>query len=302
MRRAQRHRIKRDAGWIDRSGVILTARRKERPTTSDNQAGRANRAQTIHRFHSREERIAACRITDNPQDRKGSKGPVVEWGTSEPGNGFQVARLAGREYHGRAPYTAGHQRQGPKTAGFLIAEFGFQILEWWSNPEPDLSNQKSDMKPQESASPFSAKAGLVSVSVRIADSRDYDAARAAYAAWGYSGGVLDDDVVYLAERESALAGIVRRTVEHGHTMLRGMWIAPALRRDGIGTALLRVFDRDLAGRECLCVPFTHLTGFYGQIGFVPMAEADAPAFLRERLASYRASGRDMLIMRKPPAV
>jgi N-acetylglutamate synthase-like GNAT family acetyltransferase len=138
----------------------------------------------------------------------------------------------------------------------------------------------------------------VSAVVRVARAEDLPAIHLAYAAWHYPGRALDTDRIFIAEHEGALAGIVRRTVEDGITMLRGMHVNPALHRRGIGTALLCAFDADLAGAECTCTPYAHLDRFYGQIGFRPMDESAAPAFLTERLARYRAEGRQMLLMRR----
>lgn len=34
------------------------------------------------------------------------------------------------------------------------------------------------------------------------------------------------------------------------------------------------------------MPFDHLEGFYGQIGFKKISESEAPDFLKERLADF----------------
>lgn len=138
------------------------------------------------------------------------------------------------------------------------------------------------------------------VTVHIAAADEHPRAAAAYEAWGYGGGVRPQDVVYLAESGGDLVGVVRRTVEdEGVAMLRGMQVAPEWRRRGVGAALLRTFVAGLGGAECFCIPYTHLVGFYGAGGFATLPDADAPAFLRERLAEYRAQGLSVLIMRRP---
>jgi hypothetical protein len=55
---------------------------------------------------------------------------------------------------------------------------------------------------------------------------------------------------------------------------------------------------DLGDVECFCLPFTHLTRFYGSAGFAVIADDDAPPFLVERLRQYREEERDVLIMRR----
>ena len=48
------------------------------------------------------------------------------------------------------------------------------------------------------------------------------------------------------------------------------------------------------------MPYAHLVGFYGGIGFHVMESAKAPTFLRLRLENYRdrSDGNDYLIMRR----
>jgi hypothetical protein len=61
--------------------------------------------------------------------------------------------------------------------------------------------------------------------------------------------------------------------------------------------MLRELSAWLGDRECYCIPYSHLVGFYAQIGFAEMAPVAAPAFLAERLADYRRRrGLDVVIM------
>jgi N-acetylglutamate synthase-like GNAT family acetyltransferase len=136
------------------------------------------------------------------------------------------------------------------------------------------------------------------VTFRIANQSEYPRIEAAYIDWGYTGGVTPDDVIYVAERGEILVGIVRRTSEHGLTMLRGMYVAPAERRSGVGSQLLSVFVDDLRDTECYCVPYAHLQTFYGQSGFLTVAETAAPKFLRDRMHGYRQRGLDVCLMRR----
>lgn len=132
--------------------------------------------------------------------------------------------------------------------------------------------------------------------IRIAAAHEYADLRHAYGRWGYDGGILADDRVYVAEERGAYVGIVRRTREEGVTMLRGMQVAPECQRRGIGRKLLTAFSGDLGAEACYCIPYDHLTGFYGLVGFAPVAESDAPEFLRARLETYRSQGLRVLVM------
>jgi GNAT superfamily N-acetyltransferase len=134
--------------------------------------------------------------------------------------------------------------------------------------------------------------------VRLAAASEHAALAALYAAWGYRAGIAPADVVYVAERSGTVVGIVRRSREDGLTMLRGMYVSPAARGTRVGTSLLAAFARDLGAGDCYCIPFAHLTAFYGKAGFVVMPELVAPAPLTARLQRYRLEGHDVLIMHR----
>jgi GNAT superfamily N-acetyltransferase len=136
-----------------------------------------------------------------------------------------------------------------------------------------------------------------SVSIRIARSNDISSIAAAYSEWGYGGGISPADTAWLAEAANELVGVVRVAPEHDTLVLRGMRIAEQWQRRGIGTRLLTAVGSWLdEGRKCYCVPYSHLVRFYGQIGFVEIATAAAPAFLSSRGAGYKHRSLDVLIM------
>ena len=70
------------------------------------------------------------------------------------------------------------------------------------------------------------------------------------------------------------------------------------RRGGVGSLLLSHFVDTLPAPGCWCVPYANLQHFYARGGFHPAAVADAPPFLRERLAFYRQEGLDVILMRR----
>jgi len=137
-------------------------------------------------------------------------------------------------------------------------------------------------------------------SVRCADPAEHSALTALYEAWGYRGGIAPTDVVYVAERSGLIVGLVRRSYEDGLTLLRGMYIRPSARSEGIGTLLLSAFARALGERACFCIPFAHLTEFYRREGFATVPEANMPAPLALRLNRYRQEGHDVLLMLRDP--
>lgn len=141
--------------------------------------------------------------------------------------------------------------------------------------------------------------------IRIARPDEYSRVLSVYAALGYRRTIDPADTFWLAENAEDAVGIVRVASEHGVLVLRGMRIAERARRQRIGTRMLEAIaewlsSRTRPGRECYCVPYSHLVGFYGQIGFVVLDPSAAPAFLAERLADYRRDGEDVILMRRPP--
>ena len=134
--------------------------------------------------------------------------------------------------------------------------------------------------------------------VRLATASEYASLAALYETWGYRAGIAAADVVYVAERSEAVVGIVRRSREEGLTMLRGMYVSPSARRTRVGTLLLFALVRDLGEEDCHCIPFAHLTPFYGRAGFTVMPEAIAPAPLVARVTRYRLEGHEVLIMHR----
>jgi N-acetylglutamate synthase-like GNAT family acetyltransferase len=138
------------------------------------------------------------------------------------------------------------------------------------------------------------------VTVRVAKASEYPRLRALYELWGYRGGIAPDDVVFVAEQDGAVVGLVRRAAEGEIIMLRGMYVAPEVRRVGVGTTLLAAFVEHLDSAECFCIPFAHLTQFYQQAGFTLLAEGAAPAMLVERLRHYRSIGHQVVLMCRAP--
>lgn len=137
------------------------------------------------------------------------------------------------------------------------------------------------------------------VQIRVAHPAEFAQLDGLCRNWGYHAGIARADTVYVAQAADRTIGLVRRTRETTTTMLRGMHVDPAYQRRGVGDRLLSALVADLVDVECFCIPFAHLTSFYGRAGFVVVPEATAPAFLGQWLHRYRAEGHDVLIMRRP---
>ena len=138
--------------------------------------------------------------------------------------------------------------------------------------------------------------GETDVAIRIARSNDIGRIAAAYSEWGYGGGITPADTAWLAEAAGELIGVVRVAPEHGTLVLRGMRIAVPWRRLGVGTRMLTTVGLWLGDRKCYCIPYSQLVRFYGQIDFVEIAASAVPAFLGSRVAEYKHSSLDVVIM------
>ena len=132
--------------------------------------------------------------------------------------------------------------------------------------------------------------------IRIAQPDEHGRVLAIYVALGYRRPIDPADTVWLAGIGDETVGIVRVAAEQGTLVLRGMRVAEHAQRRGLGTKMLHAIAGWLENRECYCVPYPHLVEFYGQVGFAVIEPAAAPLFLAERLANYRQSGEDVILM------
>ena len=104
------------------------------------------------------------------------------------------------------------------------------------------------------------------------------------------------DETLLLERDGAVIAAVRLAPGHGTLELRTMVVDTRRQRTGVGSRLLGRAARAIGDRECYCLCWSYLEGFYGQVGFVRVDETTLPEFLRERFAS----SKDQIAMRRAP--
>ena len=112
----------------------------------------------------------------------------------------------------------------------------------------------------------------------------------------------DEDLFFSLKDGDVVIAAVRFCVEVEVAMLRGMYIAPALQNRGIGSEMLKAFEKYLTTHKIsptYCIAYTHLEQFYGQIGFKFLEPTSAPKFLQERLIDYvNEHGNIFIIMKR----
>jgi len=139
------------------------------------------------------------------------------------------------------------------------------------------------------------------ISFSVATQNQHDEIYALYEECGYHGGIQPNDFILVAQEFGRLVGAVRLCVEQGLTLLRGFFILSSHQGKGIGSQMLQELISHVGNRTCYCIPFDHLTKFYGAAGFVPLSPTDAPIFLAQRFASYSTDGHKVILMVRPCA-
>ena len=92
-----------------------------------------------------------------------------------------------------------------------------------------------------------------------------------------------DAQLWVARQEAIIAGLCLRPVAHGY-WLTGLFVAPALRGQGVAGELVRGATATCEGPVWLfCDP--ELQGFYENLGF--SLDVDLPHALHERLVRYQ---------------
>jgi len=132
--------------------------------------------------------------------------------------------------------------------------------------------------------------------IRFAEVSEYPEVLVHYKACNYNGGVEEDDRVLVAV-DQEIIGAVRICIEHGVKVLRGMNIKGTSQKKGIGSLMLKYLADHTDMNGCYCLPYKHLTKFYGMIGFQEISAKNAPLFLVKRLEKYLSSGsKEIVIM------
>jgi GNAT superfamily N-acetyltransferase len=136
------------------------------------------------------------------------------------------------------------------------------------------------------------------ITVRRADQSEWRRVETFYRDRKYRGVLSSEAIIMVAERGSDLLGVGRIQAEDGVLVLRGMRVDPPFQRRGVGARILTSLVTEVGERTCYCIPYAHLRQFYRRAGFAEIGLDSAPLFLRDRVLAYRASGLDVILMRR----
>ena len=119
-----------------------------------------------------------------------------------------------------------------------------------------------------------------------------------YRTMGYHSGWSDNEQAYCFLADDVVKGCVKVEKIHGIRMLRGMYLQKNLQSKGFGTLLIKHIEPVLNEATSYCLPFAHLSEFYGQIGFEKIPCESLPDFLITRFKKYQEMGHKIIAMKR----
>ena len=134
------------------------------------------------------------------------------------------------------------------------------------------------------------------IEIYLTNKEEYPAAQAFYSSVKYYTPIVESDKVFIAKKADEIVGVVRLSFEEGYTLLRGMFIAPHLQRQGIGSLMIKELEKHIESRAAYCLPHGWLENFYGQIGFRKISDIEAPPHMQIRINEYRNIHPQMIVM------
>jgi len=119
-----------------------------------------------------------------------------------------------------------------------------------------------------------------------------------YSNMGYGGGWSENEQAYCFLVDNTVKGCVKIEKIQGVCMLRGMYLEKSLQRNGVGTSLIKHIEPELNEATSYCLPFAHLSEFYGQVGFKKVSSDSLPDFLVARFKKYQEMGHNIIAMKR----
>lgn len=119
---------------------------------------------------------------------------------------------------------------------------------------------------------------------------------------GYHSHWSDTERAFISTSNDKIIGSVKVERIYGVSILRGMYLSVDFQKQGLGTKFIQHIEPVLNETESYCIPFSHLSAFYAQVGFQEIAAKSLPGFLYKRFIGYQALGYKIIAMRRQPKV
>lgn len=119
-----------------------------------------------------------------------------------------------------------------------------------------------------------------------------------YKQQGYHSGWGATERAFFTLQNDEITGVVKVEKINEVSILRGMYLADAIQRQGQGTKFIQHIEAVLNETVSYCMPFKHLKGFYSQIGFKQIPVKQLPWFLQTRFSAYEKAGYVIIAMQR----
>ncbi|WP_036759276.1 GNAT family N-acetyltransferase [Photobacterium halotolerans] len=117
-----------------------------------------------------------------------------------------------------------------------------------------------------------------------------------YKAYYPAGKAKKDEIIWIGETATSIKAAVRFQQYDDFQLMTGMLVAPQLRQQGLGLALLNACHSQLMTKPCYCFAFSHLEPLYLKAQFSVIADDALPLSLAHRIERYRSGGKALTPM------
>lgn len=124
--------------------------------------------------------------------------------------------------------------------------------------------------------------GTAGVVVRELLSTEFSGAALVWRDYHETTGNPVTDRIFAVIAEGSIASLARCRYHPGGYEVDGIWTPPDFRKRGYSKLCIAALVEACHNDDLSMYAVRHLTGFYGTFGFVPVAEKDLPAAIRER--------------------